>query len=76
MSLESTSSRIEQLGRQMLIFNRPIPIEELIEEVELIDEEAIARVAKLTLEGKLTLASVGDSRSLKGFDKIAGFFNN
>lgn len=76
MSLESTSSRIEQLGRQMLIFNRPIPIEELIEEVELIDEEAIARVAKRTLEGKLTLASVGDSRSLKGFDKIAGFFNN
>ena len=74
MSLESTSSRIEQLGRQMLIFGRPIPIEELIQEVDAIDGEAISRVAQRTLDGKVTLATVGDSRSLKDLDSISLVF--
>ena len=37
MSLESTASRAEQLGRQMLVFDRPIPIEEVIQYIDSVD---------------------------------------
>ncbi len=74
MSLESTSSRIEQLGRQMLIFGRPIPTSELIEKVEAIDGEAVCRVASRTLAGDLTLAAVGKCAGLPEFDELSGLF--
>lgn len=59
MSLESTSSRIEQMGRQMLVHNRPLPVAEMIEKVDAIDKAAVEAVAIQTLEGATTVAMVG-----------------
>lgn len=59
MSLESTSSRIEQMGRQMLVYNRPLPIDEMIEKVNAIDKKAVENIAALTLDGAQTVAMVG-----------------
>lgn len=74
MSLESTTSRIEQLSRQMLIFGRPIPTAEMIEKVDAVDAAAVKRVARRILEGKLALATVGPGHTLPEFSKIEELF--
>jgi len=75
MSLESTSARIEQLGRQMLVFNRPIPIEEMVERVEAVSPDAIARVGRRVIgEGPLSLATVGPEGTLPAYDELAAMF--
>lgn len=74
MSLESTTSRIEQLGRQMLIFDRPIPTTELIEKVDGIDAAAVQSVAGRILEGRISLATVGPESNLPEFAKVEALF--
>ena len=59
MSLESTSSRCEQLARQTMIFGHPLPIDEIIAEVDAVDEAALCRVAERLLAGPRTLATLG-----------------
>ena len=59
MSLESTSSRCEQLARQMMVFKRPLSIEEVIAKVEAVDEDAIKRVAERLLASPPTLTTLG-----------------
>jgi len=59
MSLESTSSRCEQLARQTMIFDHPLPIDEIIAEVDAVDEAALCRVAERLLAGPRTLATLG-----------------
>ena len=70
MGLESTSSRAEQLARQVSVFGRHIPIEEAISKIEAVDEDAIQRVAKRFLASPLTLSAVGPIKKLESFDKI------
>ena len=74
MSLESTPSRVEQLGRQMLIFGRAIPIEELIANVERIGLGDITRLAGRLLEGPLAFAAVGESGQIPSQDNLAKMF--
>ena len=74
MSLESTSSRIEQLGRQMLIFDRIVPVEEMVAKVEAIDTQAVRRVARHTRAGRLTLATVGPRGGLADYEALAALF--
>lgn len=59
MSLESTSSRIEQIGRQLLIFGRVLPVEEMIARVDAVDVDAVRRVAGNTLKDQVTSAIAG-----------------
>jgi predicted Zn-dependent peptidase len=59
MSLESTSSRCEQLARQLMIFGRPIPVEETVAKIEAVDRDAVLRVAGRVLGGRPTLAAIG-----------------
>jgi predicted Zn-dependent peptidase len=46
MGRESTSSRAEQLAQHLLIFRRPLPVAEIIAEVEAVDRPRIAAVAE------------------------------
>jgi len=74
MLLENTASRSEQLGRQMLLFGRPIPIAETIERVEEVDVKAVSRVAQYVLSaGRLSAASVGNGSPLDE-EKVSGLF--
>lgn len=59
MSLESTSSRCEQLARQVLVYGRPIPTHEVVEKVEAIDAAHIARVARRLFAQTPTIAAIG-----------------
>lgn len=75
MSLESSSARVEQLGRQMLIFGRPLPTEELTAKVDQVDKDDVRRIAARTLEGRLTLAAVGPQGNLAGHDEVSRLFS-
>lgn len=70
MGLESTSSRAEQLARQISVFGRYIPIEEAINKIEEVNEDDIKRVATRFLASPLTLSAVGPIKKLENFDKI------
>ncbi|MCF6195067.1 MAG: insulinase family protein [Emcibacter sp.] len=75
MSLESTTSRMEQLGRQMMIFGRPVPHAEIIEKIDQVDEVAVMRyMDRMLSDNKLSLAAVGPLGALEDYDKIAARF--
>lgn len=75
MSLESTTSRMEQLGRQMLIFNRHIPREETLTKLDEVDAIAVMRyMDRMLSAGKLSLSAVGPLSHLEDYEKIAARF--
>jgi predicted Zn-dependent peptidase len=75
MSLESTSSRAEQLARQVSIFGRPQTIEEMTAKVEAVDKASIEAVLTRVLAGTPTVAAVGPVNSLDGYEAIASRFS-
>lgn len=75
MSLESSAARAEQISRQMLVFDRIIPIEELIAKIDSIDTNAVSELAKrLCVNTKPTFSGVGPLEGLASFDEIAAHF--
>lgn len=75
MSLESSSSRIEQIGRQILVFNRIVPIEEMVARVEAVDAGAVASVcARLLEHGKPALSVIGPGKHVPDFESFAAMF--
>ena len=71
MSLESTSSRCEQLARQMMIYKRPIPIEETVAKIDAVDGNAIRRVAERLMAGKPTMTALGPVSKIDALEKLA-----
>jgi len=70
MSLESTSSRAEQMARQLMIFGRPIPTEEAVQRIEAVDAAAIQAVSARIFQGLPTVAALGPISQVEAFDKI------
>jgi predicted Zn-dependent peptidase len=76
MSLESSSARIEQLGRQMLIHGRPLPIEEVIAAVDAVDCAAVRSVAgRLLRSGPPSIAAIGPIGKLENYQRMAARFS-
>lgn len=75
ISLESTTRRIEQMGRQMLIFDRVIPMDELVQKVENVDQHTIKKVAGKLLESPPTVASIGHMKAVPPYEKIKEAFS-
>lgn len=71
MSLESTSSRCEQLARQMIVFDRPLSVDEVVAQVEAVADAAIRRVAKRLMKGRPTLAGIGPRLGMKHLEEAA-----
>ncbi|MBT7582006.1 MAG: insulinase family protein, partial [Kordiimonadaceae bacterium] len=75
MSLENTTSRMEQLGRQQMIFGRHIPREETIAKIEQVDATAVMKCAARVLKGSdLSLGAIGPLDSLDEYGKIVELF--
>lgn len=70
MSLESTSARCEQLARQLFIYGRPVPTEELVAQIEAIDEAAVARVARRLFTTAPTFAAIGPLAKVENFSQV------
>ncbi|SCA57111.1 Uncharacterized zinc protease RBE_0522 [Candidatus Terasakiella magnetica] len=67
MSLESTSTRCEQLARQMIVFKRPITVEEVVEKIDAIDAQAVMEVSQRVFSSTPTLAAIGPIEELPEF---------
>ena len=75
MSLESSSSRVEQLGRQMLIYGRPLGIEEIVARIDGVDAAAVRRIARrIAGAGRPTIAALGPLGQLAQYDEVAAKF--
>lgn len=75
MSLENTTSRMEQLGRQQMIFARHIPREETLAKIDQVDAAAVMKCAARVLKGSdLSLGAIGPLDSLDDYGKIADMF--
>lgn len=68
MSRESTSSRCEQLARQMMVYGRPLPVAEIVEKIDAVDAEAVKRVAIRLMSGPLTVAALGPLAALEDYE--------
>jgi len=71
MSLESTSSRCEQLARQILVYNRPVPTAEVVAKVEAVDNAEIMRVARRLFSSTPTIAAIGPLGKVEGYERMA-----
>ena len=71
MGLESTMARCEQLGQQMLVHGRPLPLPELLAKLEAVDTAAIRRAAANLRRQKPVLTALGPLASLEAYDRIA-----
>ena len=75
MALESSMSRCEQLGRQILIYGGAIPIPEIIERIDAVDIAAVSRVAnRIVTSGAPTVAAIGPIGNLESYTAIAARF--
>jgi len=72
--LESSSSRAEQIARQILIHGRVLPIPELIERVEGVEIADLQAMVEKVLMSPLSLATVGPILNVARFEAVAGKF--
>jgi len=70
MSLESSSAVSEKLARQLLLFNRSIPIEETIAKIEEVGVEDVRAAAETIFASKPTYALVGNVDGHYRYDEI------
>lgn len=74
MSLESTSSRCEQAARQLLIYNRIIPLEETIAKIEAVDAQSVMKAASRIIDSPITTTSLGPIKNLDSYETITKRF--
>ncbi|HVO16567.1 MAG TPA: pitrilysin family protein [Alphaproteobacteria bacterium] len=74
MSLESTNARSEQLANQLLVYGRPIPVEEIVARIDAVDAAAIRRMGDRLRSGPVTVAALGPIDWLESHDAIAARF--
>ncbi|MCH8172376.1 MAG: insulinase family protein, partial [Proteobacteria bacterium] len=72
--LESTSSRSEQIARQMLIFGRVLATKELVENVNAVDKNAVNKIAARILNGPISLVGIGDMGGVPTLAKVQESF--
>ena len=75
MSLESSGARIEQLGRQMLLFGRPLDLDEVLASVDRVDGAAVRKVAERVMRSAPpTVAALGPVEQLESYARFAARF--
>ncbi|QDZ00518.1 insulinase family protein [Nitratireductor mangrovi] len=72
MSAESAASRASQIARQMLLFGRPVPMDELMERLSLITVDRLTDLSARLFSTRPTIAAVGPIGSLAPFEDVVG----
>ncbi len=70
MSAESAASRASQIARQLLLFGRPIPKEELMGRLEALSVERLTDLAERLFSTRPTITGIGPVGSLASFDAV------
>jgi predicted Zn-dependent peptidase len=69
MSLESSSSRAEQIARQTLAFGAPREVDELVAKVDAVDKQAVRTLAgEIILSSRPSISAVGTLRDETAFE--------
>lgn len=72
MALESSSSRAEQLARQMIVYGRPVSVEEIVGKIEAVTVESVQAVgAGLLSRARPAVAVLGPGQRLESAAAIA-----
>merc|ERR1719210_3116910 len=70
-SLDSTTAIAEDIGRQLLVYGRRLPIPELLHRVEAVDAAEIKRVARTHLcDADIALTALGPLSTLPSLKEI------
>lgn len=71
MSKESTSSRMQKLGSDIISYNKIISDKEIISKIRKITEKEISQLAsKIFINTKTTFSAIGNVKNIKSFSKI------
>jgi predicted Zn-dependent peptidase len=70
MSAESAASRASQIARQILLFGRPIPKEELVERLSALTIERLTDLSARLFSSKPTVTAVGPVGTLATYEAI------
>ncbi|MBE6452216.1 MAG: insulinase family protein [Alphaproteobacteria bacterium] len=76
MVLENPSSTAEMLARQMLIYNRIIPVEEMVARIEKVTLDDIQRLAQNIFSSKPTYALLGAVDKRIEYDELQKLMEN
>lgn len=71
MGMESTGARAERVGQQMLLYDRVVSVEELVEKIENVTPERLAGLARRVFASAPSLATVGPVTAMESFDTIS-----
>jgi predicted Zn-dependent peptidase len=72
MALESSEARIGQLGRQMLAYGRPIPLEEIVGKVDAVTVDSARAAGRLLVRrSRPAIAALGPGSGLESTAAIA-----
>ena len=71
MALESTMSRCEHLGQQLLVYGRPVPTEEVVRKINAVTLEAVRQAAASLRKAPPAVAALGPLDDLESYDRIA-----
>jgi predicted Zn-dependent peptidase len=75
MALESTSQRCEQLAQQLLVYERPIPVPEIVAKIEAVDADAVTRVMRRVAASRPTVAAIGPIAKLESRARFGARLN-
>jgi len=72
MSLESSSARAEQLARHMMVFGRPLSVEETVQKIEAVTVESVGEAGRAMLSrGRPAVTVLGPGHRLESAAAIA-----
>ena len=70
-ALEQPAARVQQLARQMLVYGRPLSLEEMMARIEAITVEEVRKTGAAMLRSAPTVAAIGAVGKVPGQAKIA-----
>ncbi len=72
MALESSGARADQIARQILVYGRPIPLEELVRRIDAVTVEDVRAAGRaLIASGRPTFAGLGPRAGIESAARIA-----
>jgi predicted Zn-dependent peptidase len=72
MALESSGARADQIARQILVYGRPIPLEELVRRIDAVSVEDVRAAGRaLIASGRPTFAGLGPRAGIESAARIA-----
>lgn len=70
MSQENSLSRCEQLAQNLLVYGRPVPLEEIVQKIEAVDIAGLGRVVGRMHRTQPSLAVIGPTAGVDSFESL------